>query len=574
MSPAGSAGRTFDEVVAPYFAEVLAAIRSELFDTIGHLDYVKKYVVNQVPPSAFASRPDVYEPLLRALVEAGMALEVNASGLRQGPGETYPAPPVVERYRALGGRRVTAGSDAHRARSFAYGLGHAYAAIAAAGFEALAVPPASGRSAGGFKRAAPGSGTRERGLKRDPRRHGGSGPGSLRDMELLVVGSGAAYPGRPGTASSCYVVTHEEAAICLDIGQGAFAGLAGRLEPEDLAAVIISHLHPDHFVDLVALRHYLRYEFDPPRRVRVIAPRGLAERLDGVTGETDFAAWIARDRGSRGGPRPGRAVPHREPSRHPHGRQLRDARHPRGCAPTAPALVYSGDCGRASDLEPLIRPGDVLLCEVAFGPGPVPVPDLHLDGTAVGRLAAASRASQVLLTHLQLNRDPGGHAHGRSGRVCRPGVTSSPTGIGSRSWAEAPTPAGAVAPFRARRESKRRGPLSGPRRSNVSGTTWLAKRYRRRRSGLVFGMKTRRLATRPARARRTSHVPPAGWPVVVPRASVGGGVTCGLLVTASTHRSAPEYPWRPRHCSRASGSGWASGSAWVSAWASVPASAW
>ncbi len=62
------AGRSFDEVVAPYFAEVEAAIRSELFDTIGHLDYVKKYVVNQVPPSAFAARPDVYEPLLRALV--------------------------------------------------------------------------------------------------------------------------------------------------------------------------------------------------------------------------------------------------------------------------------------------------------------------------------------------------------------------------------------------------------------------------------------------------------------------------------------------------------------------------
>ena len=33
---------------------------------------------------------------------------------------------------------MTAGSDAHRARSFAYGLGHAYAALAAAGFEALA----------------------------------------------------------------------------------------------------------------------------------------------------------------------------------------------------------------------------------------------------------------------------------------------------------------------------------------------------------------------------------------------------------------------------------------------------
>ena len=43
---------------------------------------------------------------------------------------------------------------------------------------------------------------------------------------------------------------------------------------------------------------------------------------------------------------------------------------------------------------------------MAFGPGPVPVPDLHLDGAAVGRLAAASRASGVLLTHLQMNRDP------------------------------------------------------------------------------------------------------------------------------------------------------------------------
>jgi histidinol-phosphatase (PHP family) len=132
------AGRTFDEIVAPYFAEVEAAIRSELFDTLGHLDYVKKYLVDHVPPSEFAARPEAYEPLLRALVETGTALEVNASGLRQTPGETYPAPPIVELFRTLGGRRVTAGSDAHRARSFAYGLGHAYAAVATAGFESLA----------------------------------------------------------------------------------------------------------------------------------------------------------------------------------------------------------------------------------------------------------------------------------------------------------------------------------------------------------------------------------------------------------------------------------------------------
>ena len=70
-------------------------------------------------------------------------------------------------------------------------------------------------------------------------------------------------------------------------------------------------------------------------------------------------------------------------------------------APARPGLVYSGDCGRADDLAPLLRPGDALLTEVSFGPGPVPPDALHLDGPAVGRLAAAHEVGQVLLTHLQ-----------------------------------------------------------------------------------------------------------------------------------------------------------------------------
>jgi histidinol-phosphatase (PHP family) len=138
------AGRSFDEIVAPYFAEVEAAIRSELFDTIGHLDYVKKYLGDHVPPSAFAARPDVYEPLLRTLVETGTGLEVNASGLRQGPRETYPAPWAVARFRELGGTIVTAGSDAHAASHFAFGLARAYEMLAAVGFEELAIRRAPG----------------------------------------------------------------------------------------------------------------------------------------------------------------------------------------------------------------------------------------------------------------------------------------------------------------------------------------------------------------------------------------------------------------------------------------------
>ena len=224
-------------------------------------------------------------------------------------------------------------------------------------------------------------------------------------MELLIVGSGAAYPNTPGTASSCYVVLHDGAAICLDLGQGAFAGLAGRLEPADLAGVVVSHLHPDHFVDLVALRHYLRYEFTPPRRMRVIGPAGLRGRLAGVTGEPNFAAGTLEieDR-AEGQVKVGPFVV--ESRRVTHTADSYATRVTLAAAADGPAIAYSGDCGRASDLAPLIRPGDVLLCEVAFGPGPVPVPDLHFDGPAVGRLAAATRVSQVLLTHLQLNRDP------------------------------------------------------------------------------------------------------------------------------------------------------------------------
>jgi ribonuclease BN (tRNA processing enzyme) len=69
-------------------------------------------------------------------------------------------------------------------------------------------------------------------------------------------------------------------------------------------------------------------------------------------------------------------------------------------------IVYSGDCGQAEDLEPLIRPRDVLLTEVSFGPGPVPPGAAHLDGPAVGAVARRTGVSSVLLTHLQMGFDP------------------------------------------------------------------------------------------------------------------------------------------------------------------------
>ncbi len=133
-----TAGRRLAEIVAPYFDEVQRAIRSGLFDTIGHLDFVKRYLVPHVTPAQLAGAPELYEPLLVALVESGTALEVNTSGLRQAAAETYPAGSIVEAYRLLGGTRVVAGSDAHRKESFTAGLEAGYGVVAAAGFGQLA----------------------------------------------------------------------------------------------------------------------------------------------------------------------------------------------------------------------------------------------------------------------------------------------------------------------------------------------------------------------------------------------------------------------------------------------------
>ncbi len=131
------AGRTHREASAWYWDEAEALVRSGLFDTLGHLDFVKRYLVAHLGPFAYEPHEDLYERLLQALVETGTALEVNSSGLRQQAGETYPPAAAVDRFRQLGGERIVAGSDAHRADSFGFGLERAYAAIVDAGFDRL-----------------------------------------------------------------------------------------------------------------------------------------------------------------------------------------------------------------------------------------------------------------------------------------------------------------------------------------------------------------------------------------------------------------------------------------------------
>lgn len=221
-------------------------------------------------------------------------------------------------------------------------------------------------------------------------------------LDLVVLGAGPAWSDRPGSSGAAYLVRSARAAILLDLGQGSFPRLIAEIEPSRLDAVVISHLHPDHFIDLVPLRHYLAYQLPEAGSVRVIAPSGLADRIDALHDRAGFtAATLACEPMPSGPILVGDLVMEaRQVTHTPESRAIRVA------ARAGAGLVYSGDCGRASDLAPLIRPGDALLVEVSFGAGPVPPGSQHLNAAAIAELVAVTRPGRVLLTHLQMGIDP------------------------------------------------------------------------------------------------------------------------------------------------------------------------
>ncbi|HSG86201.1 MAG TPA: MBL fold metallo-hydrolase [Candidatus Limnocylindrales bacterium] len=222
-------------------------------------------------------------------------------------------------------------------------------------------------------------------------------------MELTVIGAGPAYTDRPGALGSAYLVQAAGASIVLDFGHGILPSLFAMIEPSRLDGIVISHLHPDHLIDLVPLRHYLCYEFKPSRRMTVHAPEGLDQRLDALHASDGFFDASLDLEPLRPGLRTIGPLSI-ETIRVTHTADSHAVRVTVS-GEDGPGLVYSGDCGAAMDLAPLVRPGDTLLTEVSFGPGPVPVDELHLDGQAIGQLAAATRPGRVLLTHLQMGYD-------------------------------------------------------------------------------------------------------------------------------------------------------------------------
>ena len=125
------------EIMAEYLAEVEALAASNLASAIGHFDYVYKQLPGLVRPLRDEKYWREVERILARCVETGTALEVNTHHMLDRALEMAADVEILRRYRALGGRRVTVGSDAHRREDLKHNFAAAEQALRAAGFDAV-----------------------------------------------------------------------------------------------------------------------------------------------------------------------------------------------------------------------------------------------------------------------------------------------------------------------------------------------------------------------------------------------------------------------------------------------------
>lgn len=239
-------------------------------------------------------------------------------------------------------------------------------------------------------------------------------------MKLTVVGWSGSVSG-PASSASCYLVQAPHPAgedhgtdfsMVLDLGPGSLGALYNYLDPTTLGAVCLSHLHPDHCIDLCAL--YVTAAYSPSAisaRIPVYGPAGTADRLArayevppavGVASEQprldekfDFRTWADEQ---TIGPFTVRTAGVRHPTPAFALRVIETA--------TGASVTYSGDTGPTETLVTLAEGTDVLLVESSFMPGPDNPPDTHLDPRQAAEIGAQAAVGTVVLTHIPPWHDP------------------------------------------------------------------------------------------------------------------------------------------------------------------------
>jgi ribonuclease BN (tRNA processing enzyme) len=215
-------------------------------------------------------------------------------------------------------------------------------------------------------------------------------------VKLTVLGCSGSAPG-PDSPASGYLVEAEGYRLVLDLGNGALGQLQKHVPAHEVDAIVVSHLHTDHCIDLTSYVNVLRY--GPHRRdgrIPIIGPSGTRDRIE--TAYDPMARKLnVQELFEFSTPRSGELGPFAV--------SVASMSHP------VPAyaisltvgertLVYSGDTGESEALVSLAHNADVLLCEATFGPDDPYVPDLHLTGKQAGEHAARAGVDRLIVTHV------------------------------------------------------------------------------------------------------------------------------------------------------------------------------
>jgi ribonuclease BN (tRNA processing enzyme) len=169
---------------------------------------------------------------------------------------------------------------------------------------------------------------------------------------------------------------------------------------EDLSAVVISHMHADHFFDLVPLRYALRYETQRPQPLPVYVPPGatrvlteiahpLKETDDFFDGVFDLHEYVPQEELAIGG-----CSVRFAPTVHYVPAYAMRVETPDG------VVGFSADTAPCDAVPVLVRGADLFLCEAALGAdGSENGERGHLNAREAGQMAQRAGAQHLILTH-------------------------------------------------------------------------------------------------------------------------------------------------------------------------------
>lgn len=134
-------GYTRKEAYLRYFKEVLENIKlyNHEFDVYGHLDYVVRYGGYNNKKIDYDEFKEILDEILINLIKKEKGIEINTSGIRYGLENPHPNIEILKRYKELGGKIITVGSDAHKIEDLGSHFNLVYDMLEYVGFDEVAV---------------------------------------------------------------------------------------------------------------------------------------------------------------------------------------------------------------------------------------------------------------------------------------------------------------------------------------------------------------------------------------------------------------------------------------------------